>query len=676
MLSNLYVEKRGQPHLSNTAIIGISAFAHDTACCVVRSNDGHVLYASAEERLTNVKHDSKFPIGAFRQALDAAERSGLTVTDVAINVDAALFISSRLLPKIRELIPQDKAAETLASGLIELLDNPDYYLLPNDTTTRIEALIAKLNLSATKYEKLRRRLAWHYNWAVKHKLIEQYCRDLIPKARMHAIPHHRAHAASAFFSCGFDEATVLVMDGQGEADAISIFSSSGAGLQLVSSTPYPRSLGLLYYTCRDHLGFSLGDEYKVMGMAAYGRPSEFDALFTSMSVTRDGRIELHDNDCFYVDDLIPHSGHSIFKFTPEFLARAPRRSSMDQLEQVHFDFAASVQKLTEQIGVEVAQAAISLTGNKQLALCGGVALNGLMNDRIRRLAGCSELSIYPAAGDDGTATGAAQYVAMQNGARPAAPMRNCFFGGQSIDIEIVHELNSRKMQYSTPTNIYSAIAKALSQGRIVARFVGASEFGPRALGNRSILADPRDANMRDTLNIRIKHRESFRPFAPACLRERAGAYFDLDCETPFMLLICPVTDRARAEIPAVVHADGTSRVQTVDSNANPDLYRTITEFDRITGVPVVINTSFNVSGEAIVENATDAIESFLFMDIDYLAIGNHWVAKDENVGQSLSSLPHAQYLALRRGRFTERYPESLCAPDLADFQAAAMLARL
>lgn len=663
--------------MSRTAIIGISAFAHDTASCLVDTGDGHVLYALAEERLTNLKHDSRFPIGSVRQALDVAERGGYTITDVAINTEPARFITGRLAPLIRELVSDRAKADTLIGSLVSLHHYPDYYLLSgySFSTDHIERLIVNLGLPAPVVDQLRGRLSWHYNWAVKYRFIHHYCRQLFPRANLHAVSHHLAHAASAYFGCGFEDATILVIDGQGECDSVSAYSADRTGLTLVSSTNYPFSLGLFYLTCTEHLGFSLGDEYKVMGMAAYGQPTLFESISSLIRVTDDGELQFRENDYFVLDDLRANTGHAIIKATPALSALVPRREPGAPIEQAHFDFAASVQLLTEKVGVALARRAIGLTNKNNLVMTGGVALNGLMNERIRRESGCDGIFVYPAAGDDGTAVGAAQHVAMQNGVRPASGIHTCFYGNASSDADIARELNQRGIDCTKPDDIHATIADALARGKIVARFVGSSEFGPRALGNRSILADPRDVRMRDILNSRIKHRESFRPFAPACLRERVGEYFELDRDAPFMLLICPVRDLARARIPAVVHHDGTARVQSVDRESNPEFYRVIREFDRMTGVPVVINTSFNVNGETIVDSAADAIESFQFMDIDYLAINGYWVAKEDNLGHALSSISHDEYLALRRKRYADRFPEALSSLDLARFNAAFFINR-
>jgi len=276
----------------------------------------------------------------------------------------------------------------------------------------------------------------------------------------------------------------------------------------------------------------------------------------------------------------------------------------------------------------------------------------------------SDLFVYPAAGDDGTAVGAAQLVAFarSNFCRPR--ITTCYYGYGPTDEEITSSLNQKGIAFGKPSLIAETVARAIADGKIVARYNARAEFGPRALGQRSILANPKDAKMKDVLNVRIKHREPFRPFAPVCLRERVSDYFDLNVDAPFMLLICQATERAKREIPAVVHNDGTARVQTVTREQNADLYDIISAFERLSGTPVIINTSFNVNGETIVDSPLDAIESFGFMDIDYLAIGDYWVSKEENAAR-FAKLSHGDYLEIRRSRFAENLSGAMSIMDIS-----------
>ena len=382
-----------------------------------------------------------------------------------------------------------------------------------------------------------------------------------------------------------------------------------------------------------------------------------------MSVSDNAELYFHETPYFAKQEM-GASGHVYYTFTKKFSRLVSRRSPSQDVTQPHFDFAASVQKLTEDIGVEIARRAIALTGESKMAIAGGVSLNGLMNEQIRLRSGCSDIFIYPAAGDDGTAIGAAQLVAFRQSKFSRQRITTCYYGYSPTNEEIKAALAQNELVYTKPDSISQTIARAIADNKVVARYNARAEFGPRALGQRSILANPKDARMKDVLNVRIKHREPFRPFAPVCLRERVEEYFDLNVDAPFMLLICQAKERAKNEIPAVVHNDGTARVQTVTPEQNADLYRIISEFDKISGTPVIINTSFNVNGETIVDSPMDAIESFGFMDIDYLAIGDYWVSKEENASK-FSKLPHNDYLEIRRKRFRDNLFDPMSILDIS-----------
>jgi carbamoyltransferase len=355
------------------------------------------------------------------------------------------------------------------------------------------------------------------------------------------------------------------------------------------------------------------------------------------------------------------SGHHWYYFTKKLGDLVPRRLKDQPLSQEHFDLAVSIQKVFEDAGVEFSRMALAETGEKNLCLSGGVALNGLMNEAIRRGSGCSDFHVFPAAGDDGTAVGAAWLRVLERGNLQTRKLAMPFFGQGFGDEEIRRELERLRLVYEEPTDINERIAEAIAAHEIVARFHGRSEFGPRALGNRSILANPAKAEMKDVLNERIKHREAFRPFAPACLVEKAAEYFDIEVEAPYMLLIAKARPLAREKVPATVHADGTSRVQTVSREGNPDFYKTIEAVERRTGTPVVINTSFNINGEAIVETPQDAVESFAQMDIDHLAIGKYWVSKAAN---TFPKMTDAEFLEIRKKRFSIAHDHVLARFDI------------
>jgi len=312
--------------------------------------------------------------------------------------------------------------------------------------------------------------------------------------------------------------------------------------------------------------------------------------------------------------------------------------------------------LTEDIGVELARIAVEKTGYSNIALAGGVALNGLMNEKIRNSGFCESIFVYPASGDDGGAVGAAQYIAFQTSRFQTKRIHSVFYGIDYSNEVIATAIDSLGIISRKSNNIHNDIAEALHQGKIVARFFSSSEFGPRALGHRSILADSRRKEMKDILNERIKHREAFRPFAPACMKEYAGEYFEIEGDADFMVLIVKSKEKSKNIVPAVVHMDNTARVQTVGRDENPDFYKTISAFYKITGVPIVVNTSFNVNGEAIVETPLDAIESFLHMDIDSLAIGDFWIEKSENINK-IPSLTDNELIERRKKRYIEKFPD-------------------
>ena len=650
----------------NEVVFGIDVFGHDASASIVNKYTGEVIYAVAEERLTNIKHDRHFPIGSINRCLEITKKNNLDIVDIAIDFDDLEFIKGTLSNQIRLILNDDNIAEQLITKIIDIYNTLyDYYYRDSFTARLIDNEINKFDIDKNKKKEIIKRISWYYNWGVKYKHVYQIIRDMFPDVKVHKIKHHIAHATSAFFNSGFDKATVITIDGQGESETITISIGDDSGLNLISKTMMPYSLGIFYLMATKHIGFELHDEYKVMGMAAYGDPKYYDILKEMMSVNDNAELLFH-NTKYYKKHDMGNTGHFYFDFTDEFKAIVPKRDKDGKILQKHFDFAASVQKLTEEIGVDIAKKAIKLTNIKKIAIAGGVGLNGLLNEKIRRLSGCTDIFIYPASGDDGTSIGAAQYVAFRENNIKRQRIKTIFYGYQPENDEIKQVLNKKNISYNNPKSIHFEIAKALSENKVVARYFSRSEFGPRALGNRSILANPCNKDMKDILNSRIKHREPFRPFAPVCLRERVDEYFDINIDAPFMLLICNATEKAKKEIPAVVHNDGTCRIQTITLENNTDFYKIVQEFDRITGVPVLINTSFNVNGEAIVDTPLDAIDSFGFMDIDYLAIGDFWVSKDENIDK-FPKLSHRGYLEIRRERFKQKHQEPLASLNLSNF---------
>lgn len=647
-------------------ILGVSAFGHDAAASVVDKKTGKVLYAVAEERLNNLKHSKVFPIGSIKRCEEYAKNCNLTIADIAINFDEIQFIRGTLSSEIRSIFGNQM--DELIETIVDLYHYGDHYSLKYETfsTTVINQALEKLKISQSQHEFLRKRIYWYYNLSMQSKRTVGMLSALYPEIKIHRVRHHLCHAANAFFSSGFPQATIIINDGKGESDTVSIYSGSEREIQLVSSSSVPHSLGRFYLNVTFRLGFKFGDEYKVMGMAAYGQPKYLDLLRNIITVKENGQIAFNNTEYYKKQDSKRYFGFLGFDFTEKMDRIVHRRTRSQEITQEHFDFACSAQKLLEIVGIEVAQKAISLTKIGDLALAGGVALNGLLNEQIRLHSGCKNLFIYPAATDDGTSVGAAQYVASQYGKLAPELIQNCFYGYSPEAREIETELQRQELIYEKVGNIHQAIARLIANHQIVARYTGRSEFGPRALGNRSILANPCDPKMKDILNRRIKHREPFRPFAPACLREYANEYFEIDVDAPFMLLVVRVKPKAQKEIPAVVHADNTSRVQTVSGKHNPEFYQTIEAFRKLTDIPVLINTSFNINGEAIVDTPLDAIESFIYMDIDYLAIGDFLVSKQLNQNR-FSTLSDSEFLDIRKNRFSNSIDHVLKDYDLNKF---------
>lgn len=651
-------------------MLGIGAFGHDAAAALVDGETGKVRYAVAEERLSNHKHDWHFPVGAVHACCHETERRGESLRGVAVNFRAEEFITGTLFDEIDRAGGAAAGVSELKRCLLELLPKADYFspASPNATTEQTGRWLAACDITAAAREAIARRMTWYFNWAVKYRRIAETIVAQCGDVPVTFLNHHLAHAASAFYNSGFPAATVLVIDGSGESDTVTVFRGDATGLSLVRRTGWPHSLGIFYLTATEHLGFSLGDEYKVMGMSAYGRPRFLPQLAGMLAVTEDAQLRLCETPLQTLG-RIDGTGHMVFRFTEALRAILPPRQRSEPFRQEHFDFAASIQKLTEDAGVELARRAIEQTGLPDVALAGGVGLNGLMNEAIRQRSGCREMFIFPAAADDGCAVGAAQWLAAQHQQLPARRLRACYFGHEVAPAEMLEALTERDIRFTQPASIHDQIAAALAAGKIVARCHGRAEFGPRALGHRSILAHPGLATMKETLNARVKHREEFRPFAPACLREKAPQYFQLDLDAPFMLLITTARPGTAQLVPAVVHEDGTARVQTVSPDEHIDFYQIITAFERKTGLPIVLNTSFNVNGETIVDTAQDALESFGFMDIDYLALGPYWISKTENAAR-FPNLSHDAYLALRRARYARRPLGPLTELDVAQFDPA------
>ncbi len=559
-----------------TYILGINCYTHDSSAALLR--DGEVVFAAAEERFSRVKKDNSFPRRAIQAALDHA---GIHFREL----DAVAFGWNR--PGLTPL-------HTLRSALLGRIQPSLRY-----TAGSLYGLVGELyhgnGLGA---------LRWWFG--------------RLPKERIYHIDHHEAHAWSTYALSGFDDALVLVMDGRGAFQASTIYHGRNGRLRHLRVYPWPNSIGAFYESFTDLLGFERhNDEWKVMGLAAYGRPTV--RLDHCLRVTRDG----------YKANGRVLCGRHPADIAPLEQLFGPRRDPETHIAEADKDLAASVQQATEDAIFALVREGIRLTGSRRLCLAGGVAMNSKANGKLLASGLIDDIFIQPAATDDGTAIGAALGVYAARGqAVPRAVMADVYLGPEYPDAEIERTLRAYKLPVMRVSDIAETVATLLAQGFIVGWFQGRMEFGPRALGNRSILADPRDVRMKDRVNECVKFREGWRPFAPSCLVERAHEYFHPAYPSPFMILTFEVRPEKRAIIPAVTHADQTARVQTVERRVNPRYWELIAAFGRRTGVPVLLNTSFNLRGEPIVCTPKDAIRTFYSSGLDFLALGDYLLAKE------------------------------------------------
>jgi carbamoyltransferase len=584
-------------------ILGISAFYHDSAACLLR--DGELIAAAQEERFSRVRHDAGFPGRAIRYCL---EEGGLN-TDA---VDCVAYYEKPFLKFERIL---ETVVENAPAG---------YWL-------------AMKALPVWVKDKL---------WMRKRLL-----KELGRKIPVYFTGHHESHAASAFFPSPFDEAATLTVDGVGEEATTTWGVGRQATLRLYEEIRYPNSLGLLYSAITQYLGFKVNSaEYKVMGLAPYGEPKYVDKIRSLVEIFPDGSYLLQMRYFSFSKRL------EMIHPRLERLFGRKRRVPESDIEPFHADLARSLQAVTEEIMLGLARYVHGKTGMKNLCLAGGVALNCVANGRILREGPFKNIWIQPGAGDSGGAVGAALTIYHHVFKKPrAVPLRDfqkgSFLGPAFGSEEITEVLKECGLRYETfgEEELFAQTAKHLGDQKIVGWFQGRMEFGPRALGARSILGDARNKDMQRRMNLKIKFRESFRPFAPAVVAEDVENYFDLDCPSPYMLLTCSVRqknervirvatgngrrwmhdllDANNGAIPAVTHVDDSARVQTVDSMTNPMFYKLLKAFKDKTGSSVLINTSFNVRGEPIVCSPRDAIRCFVKSDIDVLSIGNHVVCR-------------------------------------------------
>lgn len=552
-------------------ILGISCFYHDAAACLLR--DGRIIAACQEERLTRVKHDWRFPEASIRYCLQEAG-AGMDDVGCVAFYEKPLLKFERVLETFLAVAPR---------GLPAFLD-----VMPS-------WLRQKLWLPHI----LKQRLGYG--------------------GRIEYYPHHFAHAASAYFPSSFPEAAVLTIDGVGEWATASYGTGRGSRITLTHEMRFPHSLGLLYSAVTSYLGFKVNnDEYKVMGMAPYGKPVHAEAMLREMlSLKQDGSIGLN---LAYFSFQYGRRMFDARRF--ETLFGVPPRKPDTGLEPRHFDIAASLQQVTETVVLAMARHVRRETGLSRLCLAGGVALNSVANGRLLREGVFDDIFVQPASGDAGGALGAATAACHQEEGRGVRQeIGDLAFGPSFGADEVLRALRQCgvRSEELPEEALYPTAARLLEQGRVVGWFRGRMEFGPRALGNRSILADPRRPEMKDLINSRIKFREPFRPFAPAVAAEDAERYFEMERPSPFMLFTVPVrSDR----IPAVTHVDGSARVQTVSSGQNPSFHALLKAFEKVSGLPILLNTSLNVRGEPIACSPEDALHCLTSSGLDFLVLEN------------------------------------------------------
>jgi carbamoyltransferase len=593
-------------------ILGISAFYHDSAAAYVE--DGHIIAAAQEERFSRIKHDAGFPRGAIEYCLGEAGRR---------------------------------------------LGEVDYVVFYDKPFLKFERLVETyLAFAPRGFKSFRKALPlWLKEKLFQKSLIKQELHQHAPEFdwsnRLLFTEHHQSHAASAFFPSPFDDAVVLTMDGVGEWATTSVAIGRSNSLETIREIHFPHSLGLLYSAFTYHIGFKVNSgEYKIMGLAPYGTPRYADRILDNLiDLKPDGSFRLNQDYFEYCTGLRMTNG----KFDDLFGGSA--REPEELLTQHHMDLAASVQAVTEEVVLRLARSLSQETGIRNLCLAGGVALNCVANGKVLRDGAFERLWIQPAAGDAGGALGAAlaaNYIHLgneRNTSYDRDSMAGSYLGPEYSTAEVRRVLDAAGAKFCEVNDeeLVAQTADALAEGNAVGWFQGRMEFGPRALGARSILADPRSPSMQKMLNLKVKYRESFRPFAPSVLHEDVSDWFELYSESPYMLLVADVVESrrhkmtpdeqamfgidklnvARSEIPAVTHVDYSARIQTVHRKTNPRFHALISAFKERTGCPVLVNTSFNVRGEPIVCAPIDAFNCFMGTEIDMLVASNCILRKED-----------------------------------------------
>jgi len=585
-------------------ILGISAFFHDSAAALMQ--DGRIVAAAEEERFTRRKHDDRFPERAAAWCL----REGGICAD---RLDAVVFYE-------KPLVKFERLLETSLA------------FAPRGFRSFLAAMPPWLQRKLHLPREIDRGLGGSYSGPILFTT------------------HHESHAASAFFPSPFEEAAILTLDGVGEWSTATWGTGRGHRIELREEMRFPHSPGLLYSAFTGYCGFRVNSgEYKLMGLAPYGEPCYAELIL-------DRVVRLHDDGSFRLDQRYFRYCHGLTMTSPAFhaLFGGPPRAAEGPVTQREMDIAASIQRVTEEIVLRMARHVHARTGQRNLCMAGGVALNCVANGRLLREGPFERLWIQPAAGDAGGALGAALmhwhgHLGHARVPDPRDAQRGSLLGPAYDDAAVVAALDRMGAVSETLADdaLAEAVAAEIASGRIVGHFDGRAEFGPRALGNRSILGDPRDPSMQRRMNVAIKFRESFRPFAPAVIEGRQHEWFDLEAQSPYMLLVAPVAAAHRGDagaaaaargleklkavagdVPAITHVDGSARVQTVSADRAPRFHAILRAFERRTGCPVLVNTSFNIRGEPIVHDPADAYRCFMFTDMDALVVGNHLMRKE------------------------------------------------
>jgi carbamoyltransferase len=584
-------------------VLGLSFYYHDSSAALVR--DGVLVAAAEEERFSRVKHDAGFPKLAIEFVLREA---GITLADV----DFVVFYEKPFVKLERMLL----------------------------------TAMSTFPRSAAVFRESMQRWVTDKLW-IKSKMTRELG---VPASKLLFADHHVSHAASSFFTSPFENAAILTIDGAGEWTTSTMGIGRGNKLEMLEEIRFPHSLGLLYSAFTAYCGFEVNEgEYKLMGMHPYGQPRYVDKIYEIIRVADDGSL-WHDMSYFayhYSPDQTLNA-----RFTAHFgrPARDPKLGDKT-LDPFYCDMAASIQRVTEEVVLKMAQHLHARTGLDQLCLAGGVALNSVSNFKLLKNGPFKDIYILPAPGDDGCSVGAAYWAYNHVLGQPRGPaLDHAYLGSSYTDAEIETFLRANDIAFEKIEDdeaFYDFAARALVDGQVCGWFRGRFEFGPRALGARSIIADPRRAEMKEKLNATIKFREAFRPFAPSVLEERASEFFEIDeaerhFPARFMLYVAPVRPEKRSVLPAITHEDGSGRLQTVFKDSNPAYHGVIRRFGELTGVPVIMNTSFNLKGEPIVESPAHAFNTFSLSGMDLLFLNNYVVraAAKKKIAETVFHLRH------------------------------------